>query len=249
VVEAPGAADSWYVAGLELSDVDGAARAVEAPSVEHGDLTGGATLRFAMSGTPTSWGVPASAGVSTGSDGEPARPWQRADGGWNGADGPLPRLTDGDLTTAAEVAGVLEWRPSGEAPSGFARLERDDHAVAARTRGILAATAWSSRRREHSEAVPEGALLRAYTLTSSAESAGSVAGLAGSAAPRSDRQPPSAWRLVADDGRVLDERSGEQWSWPGQLRPFVLAEPIPLTGLRLELGDGGVLAQVELLID
>ena len=65
VVEAPGAADRWYVAGLDVvagSAGDGAARAVEAPTVEHGDLTGGATLRFAMSGTPTSWGVPASAG-------------------------------------------------------------------------------------------------------------------------------------------------------------------------------------------
>jgi predicted alpha-1,2-mannosidase len=205
VVEAPGAADSWYVAGLELSDVDGAARAVEAPSVEHGDLTGGATLRFAMSGTPTSWGVPASADpgrglAGAGPDSEPVRPWQRADGGWHGADGPLPRLTDGDLTTTAEVAGVLEWRPSGEGP--------------------------------------EGAVLRAYTLTSSAGSAGSAR----------DAQPPSAWRLVADDGRVLDERSGERWPWPGQLRPFVLAEPIPVTGLRLELHDGGALSQVELLV-
>lgn len=202
VVEAPGAADRWYVAGLELSDADGAARAVEAPSVEHGDLAGGATLRFAMSGTPTTWGVPVSAdpaGADTGSDGRsdsvPVRPWQRADGDWHGADGSLPLLTDGDLTTTTEVAGVLEWRPSGE--------------------------------------VPEGALLRAYTLTSSAGS---------------DRQPPSAWRLVTDDGRVLDERSGEQWPWPGQLRPFVLAEPVPLTGLRLELHDSGALSQVELLV-
>lgn len=201
VVEAPGAADRWYVAGLELSDVDGAARAVEAPSVEHGDLAGGATLRFAMSGTPTSWGVPVSDGRS---DSVPVRPWQRADGDWHGADGSLPLLTDGDLTTTAEVAGVLEWRLSGEAP--------------------------------------EGALLRAYTLTSSAGSAGSASSAG------SDRQPPSAWRLVADDGRVLDERSGERWPWPGQLRPFVLAEPAPLTGLRLEIGEGGVLAQVELLV-
>lgn len=199
VVEAPGTADRWYVAGLEVSDADGAARAVEAPSVEHGDLTGGATLRFAMSGTPTSWGVPASGG----SDAAAVRPWQRADGGWHGADGSLPRLTDGDLTTSAEVAGVLEWRPSGK--------------------------------------VPEGAVLRAYTLTSSAA--------VGSAAARSDRQPPSAWRLVADDGRVLDERSGEVWRWPGQLRPFVLAEPVALTALRLELLDAGTLAQVELLLD
>lgn len=222
VVEAPGAADSWYVAGLDVvagsagdgAGGDGAARAVTSPTVEHGDLTGGATLRFAMSGTPTSWGAPESdgpgrdpAGVDAGSDSEPVRPWRRADGGWHGADGSLPRLTDGDLTTSAEVAGVLEWRPSGS--------------------------------------VPEDAVLRAYTLTSSAGSAGSVAG----SAAGSDRQPPSAWRLVADDGRVLDERSGEQWPWPGQLRPFVLAEPVPLTGLRLETGEGGVLAQVELLVD
>lgn len=207
VVEAPGAADSWYVAGLELSDVDGAARAVDVPSVEHGDLTGAATLRFAMSETPTSWGAPASAG----SDAAAARPWQRADGVWHGDDASLPRLTDGDLTTAAEVAGVLEWRPSGE--------------------------------------VPEGAVLRAYTLTSSAGSGSVRSARTAAGSASSDRQPPSAWRLVADDGRVLDERSGEQWPWPGQLRPFVLAEPIPLTGLRLETGEGGALAQIELLVD
>ena len=207
VVEAPGAADRWYVAGLELLDgSDGAARAVTAPAVEHGDLTGGATLRFAMSGTPTRWGVPASAGSAAvaGTDAVVARPWQRADGGWHGADGPLPRLTDGDLATSAEVAGVLEWRSSGK--------------------------------------VPEGAVLRAYTLTSSAS-----VGSAGSSGTGS-AQPPSAWRLVADDGRVLDERSGEVWRWPGQLRPFVLAVPVPLTGLRLELHDGGALSQVELLV-
>ncbi|MFC4629620.1 GH92 family glycosyl hydrolase [Promicromonospora alba] len=224
VVEAPGAADSWYVAGLDVvtgsaSDGGGgAACAVTSPTVEHGDLTGGATLRFAMSGTPTSWGAPESdgpgrdpAGVDAGSGSEPVRPWRRADGGWHGAGGALPRLTDGDLTTSAEVADVLEWRPSGS--------------------------------------VPEGAVLRAYTLTSSAGPAGPAGPAARSAAARSDRQPPSAWRLVADDGRVLDERSGEQWPWPGQLRPFVLAEPVPLTGLQLETGEGGVLAQVELLVD
>jgi len=200
VVDAPGAADRWYVAGLDVLGGpagDGAARPVTAATLEHGDLTGGATLRFALSETPTRWGVPDGADGAAGSAAVAARPWQRADGGWSGADGSLPRLTDGDLTTSAEVEGVLEWRPSGE--------------------------------------VPEGTVLRAYTLTSSAGS---------------DRQPPSVWRLVADDGRVLDARSGEQWPWPGQLRPFVLAEPVPLTGLRLEVrdGGGGVLAQVELLV-
>jgi hypothetical protein len=54
---------------------------------------------------------------------------------------------------------------------------------------------------------------------------------------------------VTADGHVLDERSGEEWRWPGQLRPFVLDEPAPLTDLRLELRAGGVLAQVELLTD
>lgn len=202
VVEAPGAADCWYVAGLELADGAGAARQVTAPSVEHGDLAGGATLRFALSGTPTRWGVPAPDGAAA-PDAAAARPWQRADGGWHRGGAALPGLTDGDLTTTVEVAGTLEWRQSGDAP--------------------------------------EGAVLRAYTLTS-------PAGAAGSAAAGSDRQPPSAWRLVADDGRVLDERSGEVWRWPGQLRPFVLDEPVPLTGLRLEIGDGGVLTQVELLV-
>jgi predicted alpha-1,2-mannosidase len=205
VVDAPGAAEHWYVAGLDVSDAGGVARAVTAPSVDHGDLVGGSTLRFALSGTPTRWGVPASgggpgmesgpgSGSGSGSGAAPARPWQRADGGWHDAEGPLPRLTDGDLTTSAEVAGTLEWRPAGE--------------------------------------IPRGAVLRAYTLTSA------VAGVA----------PPSAWRLVTDGGQVLDERSGERWPWPGQLRPFVLDEPVPLTTLRLELGEPGGLAQVELLV-
>ncbi|WP_129783205.1 GH92 family glycosyl hydrolase [Promicromonospora panici] len=216
VVEAPGAARSRYVAGLEVSDADGAARAVAAPSVEHGDLTGGATLRFALSGTPTRWGVTASAGAGPGSDGDPetgagagteagagtsavgeaARPWRRADGGWHGTDGPLPRLTDGDLTTSAEVSGVLRWRPFAD--------------------------------------IPPGTMLRAYTVTAS-----SAAG--------ADR-PPSAWRLVAEDGRVLDERSGEVWRWPGQLRPFVLDEPIPLTAVHLEFPGAGTATQLELLV-
>jgi predicted alpha-1,2-mannosidase len=194
VVEAPGAADRWYVAGLDVSGGsggEGATRAVTSPAVEHGDLVGGATLRFALSGTPTRWGVLADAG----SGATPAGPWQRADGAWHGAGGSLPRLTDGNLTTSAEVAGTLGWRPSGD--------------------------------------VAEGVRLRAYTLTSSAGA---------------EARPPSAWRLLADDGRVLDDRSGETWPWPGQLRPFVLDEPVPLTGLRLELRDGGVLAQVELLV-
>lgn len=202
VVEAPGAADRWYVAGLDLSDADGAARAVTTPSVEHADLTGGATLRFTLSGTPTGWGAPASAGAGTApgaaADPAPARPWRRADGRWHSAAGPLSRLTDGDLTTSAEVAaGALGWQPSGE--------------------------------------VPAGAVLRAYTLASSSDAG--------------DPRPPSAWRLIAEDGRVLDERSGQVWRWPGQLRPFVLDEPAPLTGLRLELRDGGALTQVELLVD
>jgi predicted alpha-1,2-mannosidase len=220
VVEAPGAADRWYVAGLEVSDADGAARAITLPSVEHGDLTGGATLRFALSATPTRWGVPTpaiagsgsgtgtgkrtdpgtGAGVRTGQGGtgrrgEPVRPWRRAEGDWHGFAGPLPRLTDGDLTTSAEVAGTLEWRPAGD--------------------------------------VPESTVLCAYTLTSSSDGAAA---------------PPSAWRLVATDGRVVDERSGEEWPWPGQLRPFVLDEPATLTALRLELYDAGALAQVELLL-
>ena len=209
VVEAPDAADHWYVAGLELSDSAGAARPVTSPSVEHGDLTGGATLRFGLSATPTRWGVPSSdageapagAGPAGAAGFTAARPWQRLDGRWRGADGSLEHLTDGDLTTSTEVGGRLEWRPAGQ--------------------------------------VPEGAVLRAYTLTSSAGSAG---------------RPPSAWRLATSDGRVLDERSGEAWPWPGQLRPFVLDEPVPLTGpaapagLWLELLDGGVLAQVELLV-
>ncbi|MFD2025360.1 GH92 family glycosyl hydrolase [Promicromonospora aerolata] len=202
VVEAPDAADRWYVAGLELTDRAGTARAVTSPAVEHDDLAGGATLRFDLSATPTRWGVPmpsdarAEAVASTGA-------WQRLGGSWHGPGGALPRLTDGDLTTSTELAGTLEWQPTSE--------------------------------------IPHEAVLRAYTLT------------CGPAPAVGDGTPPSAWRLVADDGRVLDERSGQEWRWPGQLRPFVLDEPVPLagavpvTGLRLELSDGRALAQVELL--
>ncbi|MFI6425231.1 GH92 family glycosyl hydrolase [Promicromonospora sp. NPDC050880] len=187
VVEAPGAAGRWYVAGLHLSDGAGTTRAVTSPSVEHADLTGGATLRFSMSGTAARWGAQV---APTAAD----RPWERAEGGWSSAGRPLPGLTDGDLTTAVDVAGALVWQPSGE--------------------------------------LPQGASLRGYTVTSGPGDAGA---------------PPSGWRLVAEDGRVLDERSGERWRWPGQLRPFVLDEPVPLTGLRLEPVDGGLVTQIELL--
>ncbi|MFD2796001.1 GH92 family glycosyl hydrolase [Promicromonospora vindobonensis] len=206
VVEAPDAADRWYIAGLELFDSAGAARQVTSPSVEHGDLAGGATLRYALSPTPTGWGVPSSDAGTGAGDAAPAGPWQRLDGAWHGAAGPLPLLTDGDLTTSTGVDGTLEWRPSGE--------------------------------------LPRAAVLRGYTLTCCTSPVGGDGG------------PPSAWRLVADDGRVLDERSGEEWRWPGQLRPFVLDRPVPLagagappvSGLRLELHDGHTLAQVELLV-
>ncbi|MFI9488363.1 GH92 family glycosyl hydrolase [Promicromonospora sp. NPDC052451] len=187
VVEAPGAAGRWYVAGLDLSDGAGTTREVTAPSVEHADLTGGATLRFSLSGTPARWGAQVAPAAAD-------RPWERAEGGWSSAGRPLPGLTDGDLTTAVDVAGTLVWQPSGD--------------------------------------LPQGAVLRGYTVTSGPGDAGA---------------PPSGWRLVAEDGRVLDERSGERWRWPGQLRPFVLDEPVPLTGLRLEPADGGLVTQIELL--
>ncbi|GAA4717095.1 putative alpha-1,2-mannosidase [Promicromonospora umidemergens] len=201
VVEAPDAADRWYVAGLDVSDADGVTRAVTAPSVDQSDLTGGATLRFALSGTPTGWGVPVDSSARGGGADAPGRsvlgrPWRRAVGTWHGAGGALPHLTDGELATSAGVDGAVEWRSAGD--------------------------------------VPPGATLRAYTL---------ISGL------QDEPAPPSAWRLVADDGRVLDERSGEEWAWPSQLRPFVLDEPVPLTGLRLEVLGGGSLAQIEVLLD
>ncbi|MFD6445308.1 GH92 family glycosyl hydrolase [Promicromonospora sp. NPDC060204] len=210
VIEAPGAAGRRYVEGLDVAGGDGAAaaREITAPSIDNGDLVGGATLRFVLSETPTRWGVPsddeAGAGAGAGDAASAAgvgdysasdRPWRRADGGWRGVEGALPHLTDGDLTTSAAVDGVLDWAPAAE--------------------------------------VPAGSVLRAYTLTSG---------------PASDTAP-SAWRLVAADGRVLDERSGEEWRWPSQLRPFVLDEPVPLTGLRLELAEPGAVAQIELLLD
>ena len=202
VIEAPGAAERPYVAGLEV-----AGRPVTVPSVDDGELAGGTTVRFNLSAAPTRWGVPEPSAAGTegaaGTAGD--RPWRRAGGGWHGAEGGLPGLSDGDLATAVEVAGTLEWRSA------------DD--------------------------VPPGTVLRAYTLTS-----GGFDGGFDSAAVTGGGRPPSGWRLVAADGRVLEERSGEEWRWPGQLRPFVLDVPVPVQGLRLELGERGTIAQVGLLL-
>ncbi|MFC7405846.1 GH92 family glycosyl hydrolase [Georgenia alba] len=77
--------------------------------------------------------------------------------------------------------------------------------------------------------------LRCYTLTSAVDG----------------RAAPSAWRLEVrgkDGGwRVVDEREDEVFPWPGQLRPFVLAEPVALRDVRLVLATPGALAEVELL--
>lgn len=214
VVEAPGAARRRYVAGLTLAVGGGSERALDVPSVEHGDLTGGATLRFALAAERSAWGSGGGAGAAgrgTSPDpvlepGTPAGPWGRATGTWHDGDTDRPELTDGDLTTPADVAGALTWRPA--------------------------------------DTVPDGTMLRAYTLTCAGDPSGTEAGMPG---PGGAGAPPSSWRLVAPDGRVVDERAGEQWRWPNQLRPFVLDEPVPLSDLRWELTGAGTLTQIELL--
>ncbi|WP_409141251.1 GH92 family glycosyl hydrolase [Cellulosimicrobium sp. RS] len=81
-----------------------------------------------------------------------------------------------------------------------------------------------------------------YTLTSGASGTAS----------------PSAWTLEgSDDGETwttLDERSGEQFRWALQTRPFTVAEPTAFARYRLTVaatsGSGALsLAEVELLAD
>lgn len=75
--------------------------------------------------------------------------------------------------------------------------------------------------------------VEAYTLTGGADA---VDGL--------------AWRLEAFDGTVwsvVDERDGESFEWPAQLRPFVLNAPVEAEALRLVFETEVTLAQVELL--
>lgn len=80
-------------------------------------------------------------------------------------------------------------------------------------------------------------VLRGYTLTS-----------APTGAPA-----PAAWRLEvrADGGSwmVADERSEQDFWWQGQLRPFVLDQPVPTREVRLSVIGGGTLSQVEWLVE
>jgi len=71
-----------------------------------------------------------------------------------------------------------------------------------------------------------------------------------------DGAAPASWRLEgSDDGATwatLDERSGEEFRWARQTRPFTVARPAPSAALRLVVtaaaGDGPLtLAQLELL--
>jgi predicted alpha-1,2-mannosidase len=122
------------------------------------------------------------------------------------------------------------WRgPDGDVPG----LSDDDLAGSVDLAAVLAdggALTWSG-------GSAAGGVLVAYTLTSDA---------GGSSAP-------SAWQLEVRDGdawRVVDSRAEEEFPWAGQLRPFVLAEPVPLGEVRLRFPDrSGRLAQLELLVD
>jgi predicted alpha-1,2-mannosidase len=85
---------------------------------------------------------------------------------------------------------------------------------------------------------PEQGRVVAYTLTSALDG----------------RPAPDAWQVEvqAPDGAWtrVDARVDEEFRWPGQLRPFVLDSAMPCGPVRLRLGgQGGSLAQVELLVD
>ncbi|WP_223409344.1 GH92 family glycosyl hydrolase [Occultella gossypii] len=127
-----------------------------------------------------------------------------------------------------DVSGGGRWQAAGRrAGPDLTALADDDHADAV----DLPPGALEWRPGEHASA---GDLV-AYTLTSALDG----------------RDAPSAWRvevLLGDAWTVVDERSSERFPWPGQLRPFALAEPIPVGPLRLVLLEAGVLAEIELLI-
>ncbi|MFI8526485.1 GH92 family glycosyl hydrolase [Promicromonospora sukumoe] len=231
VIEAPGAAERLYVAGLEVSAGAGAGagRVVVEPSVDNADLVGGATLRFALSDVPTRWGVLEDDVVGEGADAvvgvaAPGAVVVGAGAAFAGAAG-----AGADGAGALRPASDRPWR---RADGGWRSAEGS--ALPHLTDGDLTASAEVNGTLEWAPAAdtPADAVLRAYTLTSGP----------------SPESAPSAWRLVAADGRVLDERSGEEWRWPSQLRPFVLDEAVPLSAVRLELTDSGALTQIELLL-
>ena len=78
---------------------------------------------------------------------------------------------------------------------------------------------------------------RQYTLTAGGQSA--------TAAP--------SWRFEAstdcDTWRLLDERRGEHFSWPRQLRPFTPPDSAPALAHRVIFPTGGCLSEIELLVD
>jgi predicted alpha-1,2-mannosidase len=183
-----------YVHGLTVSG-----RAVPEPVLRHAELLGAATLTFVTGPTPSSWG-------RTVEEADVPVPWRDAtggpgDGGWHGAAGPVPGLSDDDLSSAVDLTAAL---------------------------GNGDALTWSG----------DGGVLVAYTLTPALDGA----------------DAPSAWRLEARDAagtwHRVDERAGESFTWPGQLRPFVLAVPVHASEVRLVLAEPrGSLAQIELLVD
>jgi hypothetical protein len=183
-----------YVHGLIVGG-----RAVPGPVLRHAELLGGATLTFATGSTPSSWG-------STVEEADVPVPWRDATGGphaggWHGAAGPVPGLSDDDLSSAVDLTAAL---------------------------GDGDALTWSG----------DGGVLVAYTLTSALDGT----------------DAPSAWHVEARDAagtwRRVDERAGESFTWPGQLRPFVLAVPVRTSEVRVVLSEPrGSLAQIELLVD
>ncbi|WP_308281613.1 GH92 family glycosyl hydrolase [Cellulomonas sp. PS-H5] len=209
-------------AGREAPYVHGltvGGRPVTEPWVAHGDLLGGTTLRFTTGPEPSRWGA-GWPGVT-----RVPTPWRDAtapaDGGgpWRGAGGAVPGLSDDDLGSAVDLAAVLDGKGALTWSPGTV-----PPSPAAEASGFRAAES--------------GAPLVAYTLTSAPDGA----------------TAPTAWRLEAREAasgtwRVLDERTGEEFPWPGQLRPFVLDTPAPLGEVRLVLvGPPGHLAQLELLV-
>lgn len=222
VIEAPGCGRATpYVRGVA---VDG--REVPGPWLRHADLLGGRTVRFAMSSEPSTWGTGAAPAA-------PGAPRERA--------GDAPEAAWGTVPAPAPWRDVTGW--PGAAWSGrggpVAGLADDDLDAAVDLAEVLddrAAVAWTMPASGEPGGPPAGSLV-AYTLTSARD---------GSPAPR-------AWRLELRDAagawRTVDERAGEEFRWPGQLRPFVLDHRVPCGDVRLVVPSRrGHLAQVELLV-
>jgi len=152
-----------------------------------------------------------------------------------GPDAAPPSLTSGDAPPrpCVDVTGTGALVVvDGGAPVDGALLVDDTSATALAFASRTPVVTWTAPAGERP------AVLR-YTLTSGPDGAA-----------------PASWRLEgSDDGATwatLDERSGEEFRWARQTRPFTVARPAPSAALRLVVtaaaGDGPLtLAQLELL--